>query len=235
MATDRPDVTESPYTVDAGHIQYESDLLRYKIHHDETVVNRQLLFSPFNLKIGILHNLDLQVGVETYRREVHEEERSHEKAKYSHTGAVTLRTKYNITGNDHGDFILAIMPYVKLPANRFFEHHRLEAGIIVPAQWKLSDQVSIGFQEEADRVAGKEEYAWQWLQSAVVAWQPLEQVELIAETYYTYDFSEKQLENYLNVAVQYNLTKNVAFDAGMLHGIQQHTGQDYYMGFSFRW
>jgi hypothetical protein len=28
METDRPDVTESPITVDAGHFQYESDLVQ---------------------------------------------------------------------------------------------------------------------------------------------------------------------------------------------------------------
>lgn len=28
METERPDVTESPYTVDAGHFQYETDLIR---------------------------------------------------------------------------------------------------------------------------------------------------------------------------------------------------------------
>ena len=29
MATDRPDVTESPYTVDAGHVQVESSFVEY--------------------------------------------------------------------------------------------------------------------------------------------------------------------------------------------------------------
>ena len=29
MSTDRPDKTESPYTVDAGHFQIESDLFAY--------------------------------------------------------------------------------------------------------------------------------------------------------------------------------------------------------------
>ncbi|SEH88045.1 transporter [Epilithonimonas hominis] len=28
METDRPDVTESPYTIDAGHFQYETDMVR---------------------------------------------------------------------------------------------------------------------------------------------------------------------------------------------------------------
>lgn len=29
MSTDRPDTTESPYTVDAGHFQFELDLAEY--------------------------------------------------------------------------------------------------------------------------------------------------------------------------------------------------------------
>lgn len=235
METDRPDVTESPYTVDAGHIQYESDLLRYKWSRDEQTRNRQFLFCPFNLKIGILHNLDFQLGLESYRREIHEDEATAGSARYGNAGAVTLRAKYNIAGNDKGDFILAVMPYVKLPTHRFFEHHRTEAGIIVPAEWKLGDKLSVGFQEEADRVDNGNGYAWQWLQSAVLGWQATKQIELIAETYYTYDLSEKQLENYVNFALQYNLSRNVALDAGVLHGIQHDTEQDYYLGISWRW
>jgi hypothetical protein len=31
MSTDRPDKTESPYTVDAGHFQFEADLVSFGI------------------------------------------------------------------------------------------------------------------------------------------------------------------------------------------------------------
>ncbi len=32
MSTDRPDKTESPYTVDAGHFQWEMDLANLKLY-----------------------------------------------------------------------------------------------------------------------------------------------------------------------------------------------------------
>ena len=34
MSTDRPDASESPYTVDAGHYQMESDLIARTRDHD---------------------------------------------------------------------------------------------------------------------------------------------------------------------------------------------------------
>src|SRR6266436_4230281 len=34
MVADRPDKTESPYTVDAGHFQVETDLVSYTRDHD---------------------------------------------------------------------------------------------------------------------------------------------------------------------------------------------------------
>jgi hypothetical protein len=70
MATDRPDKTESPFTVDAGHFQVEMDLVNYT--HDrgtsgggDTRVTSYAV-APVNVKVGLLNNLDLQLVLETW-------------------------------------------------------------------------------------------------------------------------------------------------------------------------
>lgn len=55
--TDRPDQTESPHTVDAGHFQIEADLFNYT--HDHEVKNFET--GAINLKAGLLNNVDLQL------------------------------------------------------------------------------------------------------------------------------------------------------------------------------
>src|SRR5437667_8996812 len=63
--TDRPDKTESPYTVDAGHMQLEMDLANYSYdrqnpQHEARRV-QQLHILSTNFKIGLLNNLDFQL------------------------------------------------------------------------------------------------------------------------------------------------------------------------------
>lgn len=59
--TDRPDVTESAYTVDVGHFQIETDLFkteRYNIDQVKTINN---YINTANLKLGITNSTDFQV------------------------------------------------------------------------------------------------------------------------------------------------------------------------------
>jgi hypothetical protein len=68
MSTDRPDKTESPYTVDAGHFQFEADLVSFGI--DRWNAEGERVFgvnvANVNIKAGLLNNLDLQLVVENY-------------------------------------------------------------------------------------------------------------------------------------------------------------------------
>ncbi len=65
--TDRPDVTESPYTVDAGHFQYETSLVSYT-HNNHQGERTDLLqaLAVSNIKVGLLNNMDLQLVLEPY-------------------------------------------------------------------------------------------------------------------------------------------------------------------------
>src|SRR6476646_1328967 len=63
--TDRPDKTESPYTVDAGHMQLEMELANYSYdrHNPQHEARRvqQLHILSTNFKIGLLNNLDFHL------------------------------------------------------------------------------------------------------------------------------------------------------------------------------
>src|SRR4051812_12503663 len=61
METDRPDKTESAYTVDAGHFQVEMDLLAYTYDRSSHETLKALSVAATNLKVGLLNNVDLQI------------------------------------------------------------------------------------------------------------------------------------------------------------------------------
>src|SRR5215212_9414659 len=113
METDRPDKTESPITVDAGHFQVEMDFATYTFDRTAHETTKAWAVAPTNFKVGILNNLDLQMIVETSNvltTRDHETGREH---RVSGFGDVTLRCKTNFWGNDGGPSAFGMMPFVK--------------------------------------------------------------------------------------------------------------------------
>jgi hypothetical protein len=126
MSTDRPDTTESPYTVDAGHVQIESSFVDYTRDGGGDFEGWSVL--PTNLKIGLTNNMDLQLAFEPYVREEFEGE------DVDGFGATQLRLKINLWGNDGGDTAFAIMPFVQFPTSDddFGVTDHIEGGVIFP-------------------------------------------------------------------------------------------------------
>ena len=120
MRTDRPDQTESPYTVDAGHIQVEMDVLN----------------GPWDRDCAI----DLQLVSALWTTSRTADRISDTTTEASGMGALTTRLKINLWGKDGGDDAFAIMPYVKwpLPASDLRNGHT-EVGVILPYSMALSE------------------------------------------------------------------------------------------------
>src|SRR5687767_13166520 len=66
MSTDRPDLTESAFTVDAGHFQIEMDAVNYAYNDDSSIRTETLGIGIINLKAGLCNRADFQVIIESY-------------------------------------------------------------------------------------------------------------------------------------------------------------------------
>jgi hypothetical protein len=53
LTTDRPDTTESPFTVDAAHLQLEMDVASYTRNRLDGVRTTEWALAPFNLRYGL--------------------------------------------------------------------------------------------------------------------------------------------------------------------------------------
>ena len=104
MSTDRPDKTESPYTVDAGHFQIEMDVFNhsYDRHNPERQDIRveSLSIAPINLKAGLCNRVDLQLVVESYTSVRVNDRETPLKSRHQGFGDITPRLKVNLWGND---------------------------------------------------------------------------------------------------------------------------------------
>ena len=155
MATDRPDKTESPYTVDAGHVQVEADLVsytydRYNSARDHTRAE-SLAIAPFNLKVGLCNAADFQVVVPTYNvaRTRNTQTR---RVRYDRGfGDLITRLKVNFWGNDGGKTAFGVMPFVKWPTGSDgIGNDAFEGGIIMPFAVALPGGWDMGLMVETD-------------------------------------------------------------------------------------
>ena len=140
ISTDRPDRTESPYTVDVGHLQVEMDaaVRRHDRRAHETLDGWDLALA--NLKLGVLPRVDLQCLVETSVRErlvVRLPAQRHETVD-SRLGDVVTRLKWNLWGDDAGRTAMALMPFASLRPSS-----EADFGVIAPFALALP-AVSLG-------------------------------------------------------------------------------------------
>lgn len=120
LSTDRPDTTESPYTVDAGHFQLEMEIANWA----HTGAEREFSLGELNAKIGLDHVTDLQVVMPFYTHVHHGSEGF---------GDLEIRLKRNLWGNDEGGTALALMPFLKIPtAHGDLGNGDIEGGLILP-------------------------------------------------------------------------------------------------------
>lgn len=137
LSPDRPDTTESPYTVERGVFQLELSFLDFVADGDETTWT----VLPFNLKTGLSQSVDLQLVFEPYR---------HRKGGSDGIGDAQVRLKVNLWGNDGGKTAFAIMPFVTFPTSSDAE--KIEGGLIFPFAIALAERTGLGLMVETDFV-----------------------------------------------------------------------------------
>ena len=137
LAADRPDKTDCPFTVDAGHFQIEMDFanLTYNGPNSQRGNSRftAVDVAPVNIKAGLLNNLDFQLIFTSYRTEKTEDLETGTIRRKSGFDGITPRFKLNVCGNDGGFFALGLIPFVKLPVNTdHLGNDFVEGGVAVP-------------------------------------------------------------------------------------------------------
>lgn len=162
MSTDRPDTTESAYTVDAGHVQFELSFVDYAYDKNDGVKTKTLGVLPSNIKLGLLNNTDIQFVFTPYQRVETEADGSDDVAE-GFSDDTQIRLKINLWGNDGpepglGDTALALMPFIKFPTGSDdLSNDHVEGGLIIPLAIALPNDFSLGLMAEIDAVYDDED------------------------------------------------------------------------------
>ncbi len=229
MSADRPDFTESPYTVDAGAVQVEMSLFDYSRDGDAEAWS----VFPANLKVGLLNSTDLQVVLSPYVKEDDGADTA------DGLGDTEVRLKVNLWGNDSGETAFAFMPFVKIPTGSGdLTNDRIEGGLIFPFAMSLSERVGLGLMFEADFVFDdvSGDYNSEFITTGVLGFDVTDRVgtyvELIGIASTASDVDYRAI---IGAGATYSISGDVSLDAGLNIGLTGDTGDlNFFSGITFR-
>ena len=149
FSPDRPTKSNVPYTVDAGHFQYETGLVNFTRQVIGGVHTDTILVPNPTFKVGVTNNADLEVivpfaGVHTFSS-------SGPSSTIWGIGDTFARAKINLWGNDGGDTAAAVIPYVKAPSAPLgIGDGAIEGGLIGPLAVTLPHNFTLLLVPEID-------------------------------------------------------------------------------------
>lgn len=228
LSTDRPDQTESPHTVDAGHFQIEIDFLNYTYDRDTSdgrdARSKNLAVAPANLKVGLLNNVDLQILFDPYVRSKTEDRIANARTDASGFGDIATRLKINLWGNDGGSTAFAAMPFVKWPLSASdLRNGDTEGGVIFVLGFQLPAGWSSAVMTEVDWVSdGAGGHDVEWLNSITFArdlWGDFGgYVELVVVAG---DAPGFETQGQFDLGLTYAVSDNIQLDLGCNFGITE--------------
>jgi hypothetical protein len=115
--TDRPSKTDSPFTIDAGVFQVESDVWNWTLDEENHVRTRTWILSNTNFKLGLTNWMDLQVFPQFYVNTRISGSGFGKPVTNDGFGDTTVRLKINLLGNDGGKLVIGFLSSLKIPTN----------------------------------------------------------------------------------------------------------------------
>ncbi len=243
FSTDRPTKSASPYTVDAGHFQYEADVVNATYDHYNSVKLSSLnvLVMDPTLKAGLTQNTDLEIAFAPLNFN-----QSHDRVTGINNtaagfGDVYTRLKYNLLGNEGGDYALAIVPYVKAPtAAHNVGNNHVEGGgyipfsVALPQDWTMSLTSELDILENANLNGMHSNY-----QNLINFGHPLFTDTVVGYVEFwsdvNTDHDAPSVQYTLDFAASWMVKDNIQLDAGVNIGLNKATSDlQPYLGVSQR-
>jgi hypothetical protein len=126
MDTNRPDKTNTPHTVDAGHLQIESGIVDYiynrTCYHGANTRSDAWSAGFEGFRLGVLNNVELDLQFTSFEYLGNEDYTAHAVSRQTGIGDATVGGSLNLWGNSGSDDVwatsLAIQPQFKIPNAR---------------------------------------------------------------------------------------------------------------------
>jgi len=222
LSPDRPDKTESPYTVDAGHYQLEMDFANFTYNQTGGPTTKAWDLGDFNFKAGLLNTVDVQLVYDNYLN-VQTKDSLGNAATQSGFGDFTTRLKVNLWGDDGGKTAFALLPYVKCPTSTDnLGNHAVEGGVIFPLAVSLPHDFDLSLETAASLMKNDENggYHEEFIASASLDHQIIGKLSGFVEWFS--DFATERHAGWVgtvDTGLEYLLTKNIQLDCDCYFGV----------------
>ena len=241
MSTDRPDQTESAYTVDAGHFQVEMDLVSAVFDRNRSGggdVQTRGWGTSLNLKAGLLNNVDIQFVLDPYQSVEVKDKASGAKDTASGFGDLQTRLKVNLWGNDGGSTAFCMMPFVKWPLGASdLRNGKTEGGMIFVLGFELPGGWGAAVMNEYDFVSdGAGGYDTEFVNSITFSHDIVGKLGGYVEFFSVVSSaSNPKWQGQADLGFTYGINDNTTFDFGCNFGVTK-SAPDFspFVGFSFR-
>jgi hypothetical protein len=239
LTPDRPDKTESPYTVDAGHYQLEMSFVEFTKSQSDGVRTETWNVAPVNIKVGLCNKADLQFVFDNYLNVRTKDLTDGTSSTQSGFGDFTMRLKMNLWGNDGGKTAFGILPFIKFPTNsNHIGNNSIEGGVIfplavkLPCDWDMGMETAASFQRNTD-VNG---YHTEFINSVTFGHDIYGKLGGYAE-FFSNVSTERGSDwvGTIDIGLTYGLTENIQLDCGVNLGVT-HSADDVnaFTGFTVR-
>jgi Putative MetA-pathway of phenol degradation len=227
--TDRPPKANVPYTVDAGHFQYETDLVNLAFNQASGTVHTDTLLVPNpTFKFGLTNNIDLEInapagiGIHSF------DAASGASSTVWGVNDVFLRTKVNLWGNDGGSTAFALLPYVKLPtASAGIGNGAVEGGVIAPLSISLPKGFTLLFNSEVDVLKNSADNGRHanFINLVTVSHELVKDLTLYVEGWsdYNNDPLQPSTQYSFDLAAAWLVRRNLQLDFGVDFGLNRAT------------
>ena len=241
--TDRSSKTDSPFTIDAGAYQIETDAVSYtwdRYNPGRTGRTVQtLLFGQTNFKLGLTNWMEFQIFPQGYVEKRFSPSAVGPAKTIRGFGDTTLRLKVNMVGNDGGPFILGVIASVKLPTNTANLGNKLfDFGLGVPFNYALPAGFTLFGQTRIDlpKVDGRSGRNVLWSNPIGVSRTIVRNLSGYAEFYSALN-SQRALPwvGTADVGLIYQVTPNLSVDVNAFLGLTRSADDlNVFTGFAYR-
>ncbi len=239
LTPDRPDKTESPYTVDAGHFQIEMDLARFTQDESAGVRVKTWNVAPLNFKVGLFNQADFQLIYDNYVNVRTEDGPAQTTGTQSGFGDLTARLKINLWGDDGGTTAFGLLPFVKFPVNTGHMGNSLvEGGLILPLAVKLPAGWDMGLETGVSALRNGNDNGRhaEFLNSATFDHDIIGKLGGYVEFFS--DVSTERGAGWVgtvDIGLTYNVTDNVQVDTGVNFGVTRAADdEEFFAGLTVR-
>jgi len=236
FSTDATTSTLTPYSVDAGHIQVEANLVDYFYDKEGAIKTEGWIFGSFStLKVGLCNQSDLEVTLPSpYEDYTVRNRATGEKTRFSGFGDVQLASKINLWGNDGGKTALGLYPLVNFPTggddtSGYYGGFRVIFAAQLPCKFQLGLKSGLNLYKDSKDLHAS------FRNSVSLQRELVNRLSGYVEFASSVSESDGAWTGFANGGIAYQVTRDCQLHAGIYVDVENSNNYNPYIGFSWRY